>query len=63
MRISSPKWHADCLNKKNLLTILCISDRRDLSDKTTKLLGKAYRDKFKLKKRITTQDEGRFFDA
>ena len=52
-----------CEGKKNLLTILCVSDRRVLSDKVPKLLGGAIISKFKLKKRITTQDEGRFFDA
>ncbi len=49
--------------KKNLLTILCAPDRRVLSEKVPKLLGGIFVDKFKLKKRITTQDEGRFFDA
>ncbi len=49
--------------EKNLLTILCVSDRRVLSDKVPKLLGGTAISKFKLKKRITTQDEGRFFDA
>jgi hypothetical protein len=49
--------------QKNLLTILCISDRGVLSEKVPKLLGGAFISKFKIKKRITTQDEGRFFDA
>jgi len=49
--------------EKNLLTIFCTSDIRDLSNEVPMLLGWDSLERLFYENIIITQDEGRFVDA